>query len=120
MVHGADFKTYAAAAETGRFPNLVLIEWDSRFSCAYVVRAIPGRTVTKEHIIPRNALSATARRAGWKGCPIDVTGLPSIGLVTPLFREPSDCRTDWFERRDLPVDLNPDIGAVRQRIGAET
>lgn len=95
LVHGADYATYAAAADTGSFPNLVLVEWDSRFSCVYVVRAIPGRSVTGEHIVPRKALSATARRAGWKGCLINVTGLPWTGLVTPQFRDPGACRTDW-------------------------
>ncbi len=98
LVHGADYKTYAAAAETGRFPHLVLVEWDARFSCVYVVRAIPGSTVTKEHIVARNALSATARRAGWRGCLIDVAGLPWIELVTPEFRDPGTCRTDWTAR----------------------
>ncbi|MEO6834729.1 MAG: DpnI domain-containing protein, partial [Candidatus Tumulicola sp.] len=88
-------KAYASAAEQGVFPNLVLVEWDSRFSCVFVVRAIRGTAITKQHVIPRNALSEHARRAGWRGCVIDVGGLPSVGLVTPQLRDPEECRSDW-------------------------
>jgi hypothetical protein len=98
-VHGADYKAYAAAAEQGVFPNLVLVEWDSRFSCVFVVRAIQGKAITESRVIPRNALSENARRAGWRGCTIDVSGLPAVGLVTPQLRDPSDCRADWEAQR---------------------
>ncbi len=98
-VHGADYKSYLLAAEAKSFPNLLLVEWDSRFSCVFVVRAIPGAAISEDRIVPRNPLSENARRAGWRGCTIDVSGLSMTGLVVPELRDPEDCRADWRAQR---------------------
>lgn len=94
-IHGGEFNTYRAALDPGPFPNLLLVEWDPRFSCVFVVQAIKGAEIGEQHIVPRNPLSATARRAGWRGCTIHVGGLPRIDLVAPQLRSPQDCRDEW-------------------------
>lgn len=92
---GGEYATYACAAREERFPHLVLVEWDRRFSSVFVVQAIPGNAVTSERIVARKRLSQSARRAGWQGCTIDTTGLPRVDLLTPSFRDPGDCRRFW-------------------------
>lgn len=99
-VHGADYRSYLLAAETKSFPNLLLVEWDSRFSCVFVVRAIQGAAISADRIVPRNPLSDRARRARWRGCTIDVSGLSTTELVVPELRDPEDCRADWRAQRE--------------------
>lgn len=107
-VQGADYKAYHLAAEAKSFPNLLLVEWDSRFSCVFVVRAIQGAAISEDRILPRNPLSASARRHGWRGCTIDVSGLSTVGLVEPELRDPEDCREDWRTQR-----ASDQLGVVR-------
>lgn len=96
-IQGGEFKTYIAAVETGTFPNLVLVEWDRRFSSVVVVQAINGGSIKKDRIIGRNQLSATARRAGYQGCTIDIIDLKRVDLVAPNLRDPDACRDAWRE-----------------------
>jgi Dam-replacing family/Dam-replacing HTH domain len=95
-VQGGDFKTYVAAVEAGAFPNLLLVEWDARFSLVSVVQAIHGDSIGRKNIVPRKALSDAARRAGWQGCILDVSDLRRVDLITPQFRDPKVCRDEWF------------------------
>lgn len=99
VVHGGEFNTYLSALDPGPFPNLLLVEWDVRFSCVSVVQAIKGNAIDKERIVPRNKLSADARRAGWQGCTIHIADLRRIDLVAPQLRAPQDCRNEWASRR---------------------
>lgn len=95
VVHGGEFTTYVSALDPGPFPNLLLVEWDVRFSCVFVVQAIRGSAIDKERIVPRNKLSAGARRAGYQGCTIRIGDLRRIDLVKPQLRAPQDCRDEW-------------------------
>lgn len=95
VVHGGEFATYRSALDPGPFPNLLLVEWDPRFSCVFVVQAIKGSEIGEEQIVPRKPLSTTARRAGWQGCVININGLARVDLVTPQMRDPTACRDDW-------------------------
>lgn len=94
-VLGANYDKYYAAANEHRFPHLLLVEWDARFSAVFVARAIRGDTVTPTRIIARKALASTARRAGWRGCTIDVSGLSAVDLVVPDLRTKAETRKDW-------------------------
>lgn len=102
-VLGGEFETYRSALEAGSFPNLMLVEWDARFSCVFVVQAIHGAVITEERIVPRKMLRQSARRAGYRGCVIKIAGLPRIDLVMPQLRDPNDCRSDWRPRHRDPA-----------------
>ena len=40
-------------------------------------------------------LAVTARRAGWQGCNIVISGLPSVRMVAPAGIERSKVREEW-------------------------
>ena len=92
---GAAYLPTIEAIRRGRLPEYVLVEYDPRFATVVFVDAIPGRLITPERVTPRKPLAATARRAGWQGCTIDVSELPRVRLVEPAGLERADVRKRW-------------------------
>ena len=76
-------------------PEHIFVEFDKRFNTVVFVDAIPGRLITADRVIPRKPLAATARRAGWQGCTIVISDLPSMGSVAPAGIERSKVREEW-------------------------
>lgn len=83
------------AARTDAMPEHVLVEFDTRFSMVGVVRAIPGRRITADRIVPRKPLSPAARRSGWIGCTVNILGLPYVSVVSPHPDERIQVRQAW-------------------------
>jgi hypothetical protein len=94
-ITGAAYRPTLEAVRNGSMPEYVLVEFDMRFGTVVFVDAIPGHLITKERIVPRKPLAETARRAGWQGCNIVVSGLPSVRIVAPAGLERSDVRERW-------------------------
>ena len=76
-------------------PEHIFVEFDKRFNTVVFVDAIPGRLITADRVIPRKPLTAAARRAGWQGCNIIISGLPSVRMVAPAGIERSKVREAW-------------------------
>lgn len=92
---GAAYEPTAAAARQGEMPEFVLVEFDSRFSTVVFVDAIPGVSITEERIIPRRPLALSARRAGWRGCLVNVEGLSRVAIVQPQGNDRGLVRLEW-------------------------
>jgi hypothetical protein len=94
-ITGAAYQPTIDAIGRGEIPEHVFVEFDKRFNTVVFVDAIPGRLITADRAIPRKPLAATARRAGWQGCNIIISGLPSVRVVAPVGIERSKVREEW-------------------------
>ncbi|HEY6450113.1 MAG TPA: DpnI domain-containing protein [Candidatus Cybelea sp.] len=94
-ITGAAYEPTIDYIRRGKMPEHIFVEFDKRFNTVVFVDAIPGRLITADRIIPRKPLAATARRAGWRGCNIVISGLPSVRMVAPAGIERSKVRGEW-------------------------
>jgi hypothetical protein len=94
-ITGAAYQPTIDAIGRGEMPEHVFVEFDKRFNTVVFVDAIPGRFITADRVLPRKPLAATARRAGWQGCNITISGLPSVRVVAPAGIERSKVREEW-------------------------
>ncbi len=92
---GAAYRPTVEAAQRGKMPEYVLVEFDTRFGTVVFVDSIPGCLIGEERVLPRKPLSATARRAGWQGCTVVIAGLPSVRMVAPAGLPRHVVRQDW-------------------------
>lgn len=67
--------------QTGTVPSFLLLQYSPNWSIVNF-KAIHHVLITPEAIEQRNALSPTARRAGWIGCNILLTGIPLEGKIS--------------------------------------
>jgi Dam-replacing family/Dam-replacing HTH domain len=94
-IPGAAYQPTIDAIRAGAMPEYVLVEFDTRFATVVFVDAFPGRLITEERVEPRKPLSASARRAGWRGCNIVVEGLDSVRIVAPAGLDRANARERW-------------------------
>lgn len=94
-ITGAAYRPTIEALRRGEMPTIVLLEYDPRVKMVVFVKAIPGPLIDADRIIPRKALSPTARRAGWQGCNINVGGLDPVEIVRPAHLPSEDVRKLW-------------------------
>lgn len=94
-ITGAAFQPTVDCIRKGNMPEHIFVEFDKRFNTVVFVDAIPGRLITADRVIPRKPLTAAARRAGWQGCNIIISGLPSVRMVAPAGIERSKVREAW-------------------------
>ncbi|MDG6998875.1 MAG: restriction endonuclease [Nitrososphaerota archaeon] len=63
------------------YPSLILLRYDP-FKWAIVdVELVHRAFITTRSLVPRKALSANARRAGWQGCMISLISVPALGRI---------------------------------------
>ncbi len=94
-ITGAAYQPTIEAVRSQQMPEYILVEFDSRFGTVVFVDAVPGRLITEERIVARKPLSPGARRAGWQGCTITVSGLPSVRIVAPAGLDRVAVREQW-------------------------
>lgn len=94
-VAGAEYRTTMQAVSNGAMPDHVLVEYDPRLHVVVFVSGIPGSSLTEERIVPRKPLKDTARRAGWQGCQILISGLERVYIVEPAGKERAGVREAW-------------------------
>lgn len=92
---GAAYQPLLAAIRQKRLPAYILVEYDLRFASIVYVTAVPGPLITEERVKARAPLAATARRAGWVGCSIDLRGLPEARIVEPAPIAKESARAQW-------------------------
>jgi hypothetical protein len=106
---GAAYEATLRAVHKGEMPAYVLVEYDRRRSTIVYADALPGELIDETRVIARRPLSPSARRAGWQGCTIDVSGLPSVAIVQPAGTNRLDARREWQmiprRRGDAFIDL---------------
>lgn len=77
-----EYRTFLHAIASQDNPNLLLLNYNLPKMAVTDFRAVPRYALSRLSVIPRNPLGPNARRAGWQGCNIDLTGLPSSALVS--------------------------------------
>ena len=94
-IPGAAYQPTADAIRAGTMPEYILVDFDTRFATVVFVDAFPGWLIAEERVEPRKPLSASARRAGWRGCNIVVEGLDSVRIVAPAGLDRANARERW-------------------------
>lgn len=95
LLMGAAYQATLRAVREGKMPEHILVEFDRRRSTVVYADAVPGALIDEARVIARRPLSLNARRAGWQGCSIDVSGLPSVAIVQPSGTDRADARLNW-------------------------
>jgi type II restriction enzyme len=75
------FRTMCERLASSNNPNLLLLNYDRARLCVRDVFVVPKQFFVREIIEERKPLAMTARRAGWIGCNILLSRIPSSGKV---------------------------------------
>jgi len=81
----AAFGPIAERLAIGRLPDYLIVSYDRLREIVILAEFIDGSTIGEPRIVARNALATTARRAGWIGSTIDLSGLARHVVVGPSF-----------------------------------
>lgn len=104
IVNGA-YHTLVQKLQTEQNPNLILLAYDIKLSSVLDLEIIPKHFFTPEIVEARRPLSASARRAGWIGCNINLTSIPLAGRICIVknrtARSKSDVLESWNKTRFL-------------------
>ncbi len=123
------YQTFVEAIASHDNPNLLLLNYDLPRMSVVGLSAIPRFTLSRLSVIPRNPLGPNARRAGWQGCSIDLTGLPPAALIrivgSGVAREQAEVLKEWqglaFIGRGTKSsrDWLPDVLSCTKRVDSE-
>ena len=80
-VANGEYETLLDTIRSGRTPNLLLLEYDARSFSVTRLQAIHRSLLSPLAVVPRKPLSDRARRAGWRGCNVDLGLVPEAGRV---------------------------------------
>ena len=107
----AAYDTMIRAIRSDRAPHLLLLQYTSEWYIQNVL-LIPRMFFTESVIEKRKPLSPTARRAGWVGCNILLSGIPEdgkIAIVSSGTPEPRQQVRREFERVRGLAELPPSL-----------
>jgi len=111
LVPDGAFHTMLSTVRSGRSPNLLLLQYDRSDWSVRDLAAIHRTLLSAATIVPRkHRLAATARRAGWLGCSIDIAKLPTearIPIVEDRAPRPESSIRDQWSRFGFMVRLRP-------------
>lgn len=110
-VADGEYGTFRATIESGRTPNLLLLEYDAARFGVRKLLAIHRSVISEIAVIPRKPLSTSARRAGWQGCNIDLDTIPESGRVSVVNEAqalPWSIVTREWARFEFIVRLRPE------------
>jgi type II restriction enzyme len=80
VVDGA-YRTMIDRLNSRNNPNLLLLHYDPKALSVIDLIVVPKHFFVPDMIVERKPLSALARRAGWIGCKILLTGIPEAGRI---------------------------------------
>lgn len=69
----------------GHLPDYLIVSYDRTREIVTMAEFIDGATIDASRVVARTPLRATARRAGWIGSTIDLSGLTREVVVGPSF-----------------------------------
>jgi type II restriction enzyme len=111
IVPDGQFDTFRETVSSDRVPNLVLLEYDRERFVVQNLTAIHRTLISPKAIRARNALSQKAERAGWRGCSLDPSLIPSAGRVRIV---ESGRPIEWptvqqaWKRFDFMIEIRPE------------
>lgn len=80
-VANGEYHTLLETIQSGRTPNLLLMEYDARSLSVQRLQAIHRTMLSPLAVVPRSPLSSSAQRAGWRGCNLDLNTVPEAARV---------------------------------------
>jgi hypothetical protein len=84
-ITGAAFAPMAAQLEIGSLPDYLIVSYDRPRSIVVLAEFIEGAAIDLARLTARKPLSEGARRAGWVGATVDLSGLQRAVVVGPSF-----------------------------------
>lgn len=80
IINDGAYATMMERVSANNSPNFFFLTYSKAFEVEQFL-VLPKQFITAEVIIKRKPLAPTARRAGWVGCQINLTQVPSKGKV---------------------------------------
>lgn len=80
IINDGAYRTMVERVKAENNPNFFFLTYSKTFEVENFL-VLPKQFVTKETIIKRKPLPPTARRAGWIGCNIDLSQVPTRGRI---------------------------------------
>ena len=80
-IQGGAYDAMIRKIENGTVPDLLYISYDAKEYSVNDFSVIPGYFFSKTLVLKRKPLQETARRAGWTGCILDISSIPSDGKI---------------------------------------
>ena len=77
-----EYSTMIKLLTGGRNPNFLLLSYEPRLLAVLNLLVVPKHFFTPDIIQKKRTLSATARRAGWTGCNVVLSGIPIAGRIS--------------------------------------
>lgn len=100
-----EYRSMLKAISDDATPNLLLLRYDRSAWTAVDLMLIPRFALSASAILGRKPLSRTARRAGWTGCFILLSNIPSdarISLIeNGVIASASSVRRKWLQLQPL-------------------
>jgi Dam-replacing family/Dam-replacing HTH domain len=81
----AAFGPMAARLEAGALPDYLIVSYDRPRSLVVLAEFIAGEALVRDRLTARAPLGPAARRAGWVGATLDLSGLERYAVVGPSF-----------------------------------
>ena len=107
-VNNSAYVSKIEAIEAGNVPNYAFLRYSSTNWYVTDLFVVPGHFFTRGIILPRNPLSAGARRSGWIGSSILLSKIPPEGRITIVsertVRPVDSVREDWRKFEFLRSD----------------
>lgn len=92
------------------YPSLILLRYDPSSWIVSDLEIVHRACITASCLIPRKALGATARRAGWQGCLISLTNMPALGRIDAVrngFIRPKASVLEQWKRCNRLLETEP-------------
>jgi hypothetical protein len=85
-ITGAAYGPLSVRLQESSLPDYLLVLYDEPRAMVILAEYLDGQDIVADRIVARKALAATARRAGWVGASINVSGLERHVVVGPSFQ----------------------------------
>lgn len=129
IVPDGAYDSMVSSIRSDQRPHLLLLNYTQDYRVQSVA-AVPRQFLVEEIVIPRRPLGAHCRRAGWRGCNLNIGMLPPDGrvcCVTDFKAEPTErVRAAWTRSEFLDEYRSSQRGWITltmslvRRIGTET
>ena len=83
VLTGAAYGPIARRLAEGPLPDYLVVSYDRPRAAVVIAEFIAGEAIVTKRVVPRSPLGPNAKRAGWIGSTIDVSGLERHVVVGP-------------------------------------
>ncbi len=106
----SEYHTALGGVMKDSYPSLILLRYDPIKWAVADLELVHRACITTSCLVPRKALGATARRAGWQGCLISLASVPTLGRIevirNSVVRPKAEVLEQW-KRSDRLLDAEP-------------